>query len=283
MLQSIDHVVLLTPDLSAAQTAYADVFGASPVWRARDGAAGTETALFDAGGTGLELLAPRGEGSGASRVRELIGEGEGMVASLAFKTADIEATTRSLARRGLAPGDITEGESTDLETGAVRRWRRVRCSDEATAGTKIFVLQYTEDKCARPSPPHGGITALDHLVIETPNPDRAAALYGARLELRLALDRTAEQWKTRFLFFRIGSVTLEVIHRLGHDYDPSAPDKIWGVTWETDDLEAAHARLTEAGRNISDIRTGRKPGSRVFTLRDRTSGVPTLFIAHEKR
>ena len=121
------------------------------------------------------------------------------------------------------------------------------------------------------------------LVINTPNPERAVANYGARLGLRFALDRTAEQWKTRFLFFRLGGLTLEIINRLGQDQDPNDPDFIWGLTWETDDLEAAHARLTASGHDLSEIRTGRKPGTTVFTVRDRTQDVPTLFIAHAKR
>ena len=65
---------------------------------------------------------------------------------------------------------------------------------------------------------------------------------------------------------------------------------LWGSTpakqtyhIETDDLEAAHARLSQAGRDVSELRTGRKPGSRVFTVRDGTQNVPTLFIAHTPR
>jgi len=129
----------------------------------------------------------------------------------------------------------------------------------------------------------GAATALDHLVINTPNPERAVATYGARLGLRFALDRTAEQWKTRFLFFRVGGLTLEVIHRLGEDHAPEDSDSIWGLTWETDDLEAAYARLSAAGRDVSELRTGRKPGSKVFTVRDGTQNIPTLFIAHSPR
>ncbi|HBJ41366.1 MAG TPA: glyoxalase, partial [Hyphomonas sp.] len=44
------------------------------------------------------------------------------------------------------------------------------------------------------------------------------------------------------------------INRLGEDHDPAAPDSIWGLTWTVDDLSAAHARLTEAGFNVSEQR-----------------------------
>ncbi|MEM1151914.1 MAG: VOC family protein, partial [Pseudomonadota bacterium] len=149
-------------------------------------------------------------------------------------------------------------------------------------GIKTFVLSFDAPPPI-PETTADGIARLDHLVINTPNPDRAAALYGARLGLRLALDRTAEQWKTRFLFFRVGGLTLEVINRLDHAHDPAAADSLWGLTWAVADLDAAHNRLTREGVAVSDIRTGRKPGSRVFTAKSHTLGIPTLFIAHAPR
>ena len=85
------------------------------------------------------------------------------------------------------------------------------------------------------------------------------------------------------MFFRLGELTLEIIQRLGEPQDPAGDDHIWGLTWETDNLKAAHDRLAEAGVDVSEIRTGRKPGTEVFTLRNRTQGVPTLFIAHTPR
>ncbi|MEL6693841.1 MAG: hypothetical protein AAFQ12_12540, partial [Pseudomonadota bacterium] len=82
--------------------------------------------------------------------------------------------------------------------------------DDFMAGIKTFVLQ-TDAPLVAAHPSPGSASGLDHLVINTPNPERAVANYGARLGLRFALDRTAEQWKTRFLFFRLGGLTLEVI------------------------------------------------------------------------
>ena len=180
------------------------------------------------------------------------------------------------------PDDITEGESTNLGDSSVRRWKRFRCSDEAMAGIKTFILQ-PESALKIAKPASGAVQSLDHIVINTPNPDRALGLYGAKLGLDLRLDRTAEQWKTRFLFFTTGGLTFEVIHRLGEAHDPDGPDSIWGLTWAVDDLAATHARLSETGLDISDIRTGRKPGSSVFTVRNGTLGVPTLFISHSPR
>ncbi|RIJ30406.1 VOC family protein [Henriciella mobilis] len=280
MIDALDHIVLVCPEIEAGAAVYSSLLGREPSWRAKaDGAA---TALFSVQNTALELMAPDGTGPVADRLREIIAERGPGLTSLAFRTGDIAETHHKLARRGLIPGDITDGESTNLGDSSVRRWKRFRCSDEAMAGIKTFILQ-PESAPKVAGPASGAVQSLDHIVINTPNPDRALGLYGAKLGLDLRLDRTAEQWKTRFLFFRTGGLTFEVIHRLGEAHDPAGPDTIWGLTWAVDDLAAAHARLSETGLDISDIRTGRKPGTSVFTVRNGTLGVPTLFISHSPR
>ena len=280
MIDALDHIVLVCPEIEAGAAVYSSLLGRGPNWQAKvDGAA---TALFSVQNTALELMAPDGQGPVADRLREIIAERGPGLTSLAFRTSDIAETHHKLARRGLIPGDITDGESTNLGNSAVRRWKRFRCSDEAMAGIKTFILQ-PESELTPAQPAAGAVQSLDHIVINTPNPDRALGLYGARLGLDLRLDRTAEQWKTRFLFFRTGELTFEVIHQLGEAHDPAGPDTIWGLTWAVDDLAAAHARLSETGLDISEIRAGRKPGSSVFTVRNGTLGVPTLFISHSPR
>ena len=280
MISGLDHFVLVCPDIAMGTAIYERLLGRSVDWRASSG--GAATALFRLGNTSLELMAPDGEGTVADRLREIISEEGPGLKSLAFGTDDIALAHHKLTRRGLMPDEVAGGASTNEIDGKTRKWSRFRCSDSQTAGVKTFVVS-PEASLPLADALAGSAKSLDHIVINTPNPDRALGLYGARLGLDLALDRTREEWKTRFLFFRTGGLTFEVIHRLGETHDPSAPDSIWGLTWEVDDLSAAHARLTEAGFNVSEQRTGRKPGSTVFTVRDGTLGVPTLFIAHSSR
>ena len=118
-------------------------------------------------------------------------------------------------------------------------------------------------------------------MINTAAPDRTLAFYGAKLGLRLAMDRTNPDWGVRLIFFRTGSLTIEIAQRLSDPQDPAKPDSFWGLTWAVADIGAAHDRLTAGGFDVSEIRKGRKPGSRVFTIRSGTMNVPTLFIAHE--
>ncbi|MEO1553048.1 MAG: VOC family protein [Pseudomonadota bacterium] len=279
MITALDHFVLICPDLETAVAEYTVLLGFAPVWRA--GSDGAGTAVFTLGNTALELMGPDGAGETADKLRDMTQNGA-VLTTLVYRSDDIACDHHVMTRRGLAPSEVSDAISTHIETGATRSWKRFRIPDERMAGVKTFVLQSATPLPVAGVTP-GAATALDHLVINTPNPERATATYGARLGLRFALDRTAEQWKTRFLFFRLGGLTLEVIHRLGDDHDPAANDRVWGLTWETDDLAAAHARLSESGLNVSEVRKGRKPGSAVFTVRNGAQDVPTLFIAHAPR
>ncbi|NOG73487.1 hypothetical protein [Roseicella sp. DB1501] len=56
------------------------------------------------------------------------------------------------------------------------------------------------------------------------------------------------------------------------------PTRPWGLTWRVPEVAAEHARLAAAGIAVSPLRTGRKPGTRIFTLREAAFGVPTAVI-----
>ena len=86
---------------------------------------------------------------------------------------DLDASARLLSRRGL-----------DVE--------RVATVARVKAAGLDFVL--TPGRIgAQPSPPTvteaAAVAALDHVVVHTPNPDRALGLYGAKFGLDLRLDR----------------------------------------------------------------------------------------------
>jgi len=130
--------------------------------------------------------------------------------------------------------------------------------------------------------PAVAMAGLDHVVVQTPNPDRAAALYGARLGLDLRLDRTNPQWGNRLLFFRCDGLVIEIGHGLA-DGVSDGPDRFGGLAWRAANPVAAQARLATAGFNVSEVRPGRKPGTHIFTVRDRTCGVPTVVLSLEGR
>ncbi len=121
------------------------------------------------------------------------------------------------------------------------------------------------------------VSALDHVVVRTPNPERAIAFYAGRLGLDLRLDRSNDKWGARLLFFRCGDLVVEIAHDLKKGVS-DAPDQLWGLSWRVPDVAKANARLKASGLDVSEPRDGRRPGSQVFSVKDKTEGVPTLVI-----
>jgi catechol 2,3-dioxygenase-like lactoylglutathione lyase family enzyme len=105
---------------------------------------------------------------------------------------------------------------------------------------------------------------VDHVVVRTGDPESVKHLYGHQLAIRLALDRTFQDWGTRLLFFRIGGLTIEVAASLAEEVDAGAADELWGIAYRVPDADGARERLAGDGFDVSEVRRGRKPGTRVF-------------------
>lgn len=281
MIKGVDHVVIVASAIEPAVDAYRVLLGRSPSWRSM-GEGGVSTALFQTPNCAVEIVAPAGDGPMADRLRSVVSaSGEGL-ASLAFASPDIEAAFGLMQRRGLAPEPIAEVQSQDQLTGALGAWRRTRVGAEASLGLRLFLIEREEPLPEAAINTPAPVVGLDHLVVRTMDPDRAAALFGARLGLELRLDRTAPEWGARFMFFRCADAVLEVVQDLSSTAG-GAQNRLWGVTWRTAGAEAARARLADAGLDVSAVRPGRKPGTKVFTVRDGTCGVPTLLLEQEDR
>lgn len=274
MIAGLDHAVVLVNDIEAASSAYQTLFARTPSWRnAGDGAA---RALFTLDNATLELMAPDGEAEAANRIRTLLTEqGEGL-ASLCFRTDDIAKLHRRLDRLALKPEPVAEVESRDDVSGATLSWKRTRTATDATRGVRMFFLELAKPRPLSVRTVPASITAMDHVVVSTADPERAAALYGARLGLDMALDRSHPEWG-RLMFFRCGDLIVEVTWKPGKA-DEASPDRLRGICWRVLDIDATHARLVAAGVDVSEVRIGRKPGTRVMTVKSGTCGVPTLLV-----
>ncbi|GEE03052.1 hypothetical protein nbrc107696_34980 [Gordonia spumicola] len=119
---------------------------------------------------------------------------------------------------------------------------------------------------------------IDHVVMYHHDVDAAVALYAGRLGLDFRLDRTIAEGVAQ-LFFRTSTVIVEVVA------GPSMADRdrFGGLAWLIDDIDDERARLADAGLDVSEVRVGRKPGTRVCTVRDRALGTPTLLIEQTPR
>ena len=257
MIEGLDHIAIAVRDFDSGVDAYRRLLGREPDFAPREGA---NRAWFRFRNVALEVIAPTGDGPAGDRVRARLDEaGEGIWLA-AFAVEDVHAASRLFARRGL-----------EVEpAGALARIR---------AAGLDFVLATAHGAIAsKPlGDPASDIDGLDHLVIASPNPDRALGLYGAKFGLDLRLDRANEQWGARQLFFRCGGTVFEVGASLKTPASDD-PDRFGGLAWRVSDPEAARARIADAGFDVSDVRTGRKPGTSVFTVRNAPGGVPTLMI-----
>jgi len=127
------------------------------------------------------------------------------------------------------------------------------------------------------------VDVIDHVVINTPNLDRAIALWRDELGLRLALDREFPNRGLRMAFFRSAGITLEFVSPLPRPDDASGPDGFYGMAYRVGNLAACRARLLHAGLDVSEVRPGQKRGSIVASVRSGTAGVPTLLIEDPSR
>jgi catechol 2,3-dioxygenase-like lactoylglutathione lyase family enzyme len=279
VITGLDHVVVLTGDINAAAAAYQTLFACAPAWQY--GGDGADRVLFTLDNTTLELVAPSGEGANADHIRAVFAaEGEGL-ASICFRTSDIAKTHRRLDRLALKPEPVAEVGSRDAISGATLTWKRTRTATEATRGVRLFFLERDKERPLSVPTSAGSIMAMDHVVVSTSDPERAAALYGARLGLDMALDRSHPDWG-RLMFFRCGDLIVEISHQPGKPANETR-DRLRGICWRVADIDATHARLAAEGVDVSEVRTGRKPGTRVMTVRKGTCSVPTLLVQPSAR
>lgn len=239
MITALDHIVLRASFLSGAVGAYEVLLGR----RSQD-------SRFRLGNVGLAI-----EDEAATA----------HLSALVFATDSLDTASRLLERRGV----LSNRESETLVL-----------APDATHRVPIALIERKD--APAPSPLLGtdeaaSIVALDHVVIRSPNPERAVALYGGRLGLDLRLDRSNPKWNARLLFFRCSDLVVEIAHDLSKGISDE-PDQLWGLSWRTPDVARCHARLKKAGVELSAPRDGRRPGTQVFTVHSHTANVPTLVI-----
>ena len=251
MIHALDCITLGVASPDTALQSYAALLGHAP---AADGA----PARMQLANVRLEFVAkPSSAGEG--------------LAGLAFAAGDLGKARQLLERRGMRL-HLADGDG-----GA-----RLHVATDSTHGVPVSLVEREPLAAATAavligSDSDAAVSGLDHVVIRTPNPERAVALYAGRLGLSLRLDRSEPSWGARLLFFRCGDLIIEVAHDLKAGVT-NEPDTLWGLSWRVPDIARARARVQAAGVEVSDIRIGRRPGTRLFTVRSHTAGVPTIMI-----
>ena len=281
MTTTIDHLIIAVQDLASATANYSLLLGRSPSWRGAHPDYGTANTLFKLDNTYIELLAPEGEGLAADIVNGILDKKGDCLGGLVFGTEDANNFIAQARAQGLEASDPMPGHGVDEQTGAERRWHNIFWDQAAARGIFSFCIQHAAGSVLPEATPlaQGEIAGVDHVVVNTRSAEAAKTFYGEQLGIRLALEQDVPEWGGTQLFFRASSMSIEVIAS-----DKAAEqDALWGLALKTNDIEATHARLSEQGVEISNIRDGRKPGTRVCTAKSHTLCVPTLLIEHPLR
>jgi catechol 2,3-dioxygenase-like lactoylglutathione lyase family enzyme len=240
MIEALDHIAIGTADAGAI-AGYEALLGRK--------ASGARLQLAN---MALEFAATLPAGTPAVAAPQL---------GLMFGVRELSVAAHRLGRRAVPSAPLQDG--------------RVLLDKSATHGVAIGLVAHVA-RAAEPEMAHD-ILGLDHVVVRTRDPERAVALYGGRLGLDLRLDRTNPERGNRLLFFVCGDLVVEVSHDTAKGVRPG-PDSIWGLAWRSVDVRRSHTRMSAAGIAVSEIRTGNRAGTEVFTVKSHTAHAPTLVI-----
>ena len=283
MLHTLDHVILAVGDLEAATRAYALLLGRRPSWRGEHPSAGSANTLFRLRNTYLELLSPSGPGPIGDVLRGVLAaQGDGPL-GLVFGTSDASACRDELDARGLEPGPVEKGLGRDVESGAIREWLRVPLPFARTRGILIFAIQHLSPAELLP-PRRRGLRRIGRDLGPRSRGGRDLRARGGEGLLRR---RPGAPPRARPRVPAVGRPPDLLPGRRHHGRAGRAPgrapvtpgrDRFFGLSWRVPDADAARARLAAAGIDASEVRPGRKPGTRVLSVRSGSCGVPTLLI-----
>ena len=278
MINRLDHLIVSVKDIAIAEDNFTKFFGSEPVWRGEHSELGTINAIYNFSNTYFEILAAKGEGIGATLVKQSIEEkGEGLT-GIVLGTDNIKDCENQILNKDFKPSTISNGEGMDFDNGEVRRWKSLFLPSDLTRGLFAFLIQHTEGNLSLPNKfSDTSVNKLDHVVINTNDPDGFIDVYQDTYGIRLALDQTVEKWGGRMLFFRLNKTTIEVIAKKDEN---KIEDKLWGLAWDVEDIKKTHSRLCNEGFEITPVKEGRKPNTLVATVKSDVYNIPTLLIQH---
>jgi hypothetical protein len=122
---------------------------------------------------------------------------------------------------------------------------------------------------AAPAMHANGVTSIDHVVLLSPNLNRTvASLAAVGLQPRRERDAELGGQPMRQIFFRLGSVILEVVG--APDTANEGPSSLWGITYVVSDIDATASFL---GERTLPVKDAVQPGRRITTLRHRDLGM----------
>ena len=130
---------------------------------------------------------------------------------------------------------------------------------------------------APPATHPNGVTAIDHVVLLSPDLGRTVqSLAAVGVEPRRERDGELGGRPIRQLFFRFGEVIVEVVG--SPETTSEGPSTLWGITYVVADIDATASFF---GDRTAPVKEAVQPGRRITTLRHHDLGmsVRTAFIS----
>lgn len=122
---------------------------------------------------------------------------------------------------------------------------------------------------AEPGAHPNGVTAIDHVVVLSPDLARTvAALAAVGLDARRQRDAELGGRPIRQVFYRLGEVILEVVGSPSESGE--GPSSLWGITYVVADIDATAAFF---GERTAPVKDAVQPGRRITTLAHRDLGM----------
>jgi hypothetical protein len=153
----------------------------------------------------------------------------------------------------------------------IKRWSLRGITHLAEGTIDGLPTTSSDEPTPEPAEHDNGTTAIDHLVVLTPDVDRTVtAIEAAGIERRRTRLIGPEQYgfAARQTFFRLGGVILELI---GPE-EPAGdrPARFYGLAFTVHDIDALPARF---GDSLGHVKDAVQPGRRIATLRHKTLGL----------
>ncbi|MDT5025125.1 MAG: hypothetical protein QOE61_1551 [Micromonosporaceae bacterium] len=122
---------------------------------------------------------------------------------------------------------------------------------------------------ATPTTHANGVTAIDHVVLMSPDLSRTVeALAAIGVDPRRERDAELGGQAIRQIFFRLGEVIVEVVGSPGTT--SAGPSTLWGITYVVDDVDAT---ATFLGDHTTPVKDAVQPGRRITTLHHHALGM----------
>ena len=122
---------------------------------------------------------------------------------------------------------------------------------------------------AAPATHANGVTAIDHVVLLSPDLDRTVeSLAAVGVEPRRERDGELGGRPIRQIFFRLGEVIVEAVG--SPDTASEGPSTLWGITYVVADIDATASFF---GDRTAPVKDAVQPGRRITTLRHHELGM----------